>query len=659
MELVVLNPVAVLHPGVFDALDTPSEQPEIPIDERITETLTKIKVEKNRKYAYDLYITQRRRLGFSTENDSYFGLFLSKMKFKDEPLKLPDSVLYKPLWIKYYSQYPDPPMVLDRVTRASTYNTPAMHFVFLRIVSACDSAHDFTPEVFRDAYAELQKTKTKNFFKKNWYEHTKDFHLSMREAISGGTIRACVKTFGVEEGYKMLTWCITVIAWLLPERMGNKLFGNFTIDPNRETACVQCLNQFLSSNAVAKSVVSLITKIIGIQVTTVSSILGVSPDMEEIYTTMVPRGDLKNPVKITIDATTSGFNNTALLRSIISPGPDSLFSKMFIKKKFFGFVEDSLVNDFDPAQCGKVAKIAQTVGSYVKFTGDISFDVRFDIPHVDTGTKPTILNASIYKDGGGKVLCKCNTFYGEQIDATYNSEDVCVSICARNIILKYSEYTTWDDPNMYIEVYKIALGKHLGDFMISLKHIGDDGEKLAVSVDRIMANFTALGSKTMIMEGGTCADLFSTVSIFEGCIEKANRLQITKSKKRRTSWWPFSGTSEFGSSTTRIKYASKLELKNKLKSVGIKITKTIRGKRKYLSRKELENKAILFNKLQNTAKRMKIKIMYISRNGNGDRNRIYKYKTYKRLQKEIKKMKNKMKIKMKKNKPVVKRSSFG
>ena len=55
---------------------------------------------------------------------------------------------------------------------------------------------------------------------------------------------------------------------------------------------------------------------------------------------------------------------------------------------------------------------------------------------------------------------------------------------------------------------------------------------------------------------------------------------------------------------------------------------------------------------------MKIKIMY-------KKNGIYKYKTYKRLQKEIKKMKMKMKnkmknkMKMKKNKPVVKRSSFG
>jgi hypothetical protein len=100
---------------------------------------------------------------------------------------------------------------------------------------------------------------------------------------------------------------------------------------------------------------------------------------------------------------------------------------------------------------------------------------------------------------------------------------------------------------------------------------------------------------------------------------------------------------------------SHLKLKNKLKSVGIKITKNLRGKRKYLTRKELENKALLFNKLQNTAKKMKIKIMYKSRNG------LYKYKTYKRLQKEInsKKINSKYNISRKYKKPFVRNFNFG
>jgi hypothetical protein len=109
----------------------------------------------------------------------------------------------------------------------------------------------------------------------------------------------------------------------------------------------------------------------------------------------------------------------------------------------------------------------------------------------------------------------------------------------------------------------------------------------------------------------------------------------------------------------RLKLMSHLELKNKLKSVGIKITKNLRGKRKYLTRTELENKALLFNKLQNTAKRMKIKIMYKSRNG------MYKYKTYKRLQKEINLKKKKInrksnrKSNRKYKKPLVRNFNFG
>jgi len=100
----------------------------------------------------------------------------------------------------------------------------------------------------------------------------------------------------------------------------------------------------------------------------------------------------------------------------------------------------------------------------------------------------------------------------------------------------------------------------------------------------------------------------------------------------------------------RLKMMTLLELKNKLKSVGIKITKNVRGKRKYLTRKDLENKALLFNKLQNTAKRMKIKLMYKSRNG------MYKYKTYKRLQKEIN---SKKKKKNKSKNSVVRNFNFG
>ena len=152
-----------------------------------------------------------------------------------------------------------------------------------------------------------------------------------------------------------------------------------------------------------------------------------------------------------------------------------------------------------------------------------------------------------------------------------------------------------------------------------------------------------------------CADLsyfFNPLTILERPIsEKELPLRMTG-----LLFYIKASTSNFGkvnkryikqkNISKRLKFMSDSDIKNKLKSVGIKITKTLRGKRKYLSRKELENKAKLFNKIQNTAKSIKIKIMY-------KKNGMYKHKTYKRLQKEIKKIKNKT------NKQVVKRSNFG
>ena len=67
----------------------------------------------------------------------------------------------------------------------------------------------------------------------------------------------------------------------------------------------------------------------------------------------------------------------------------------------------------------------------------------------------------------------------------------------------------------------------------------------------------------------------------------------------------------------------------RLRSVGIRVTKDTKSGRKYLTRKELENKALKFKTLQLKAKKMGIKIMYNSKNGK-------KYKSEKRLLNETK-----------------------
>lgn len=96
----------------------------------------------------------------------------------------------------------------------------------------------------------------------------------------------------------------------------------------------------------------------------------------------------------------------------------------------------------------------------------------------------------------------------------------------------------------------------------------------------------------------------------------------------------------FGKKTkfNKIKHMPIEQLKSKLKSIGINVTKITRsGKRLPLTRKELERKANLFKNLQLRAKKMGIKIMYKSRT------RGYVYKSYNRLMNEIEKTKTKTK----------------
>ena len=96
----------------------------------------------------------------------------------------------------------------------------------------------------------------------------------------------------------------------------------------------------------------------------------------------------------------------------------------------------------------------------------------------------------------------------------------------------------------------------------------------------------------------------------------------------------------FGRKTNKLSSMSNEELKTKLKSVGINVTKlSSKGKRLNLTHKEMEKKANLFKNLQLRAKKIGIKLMYKSRT------RGYIYKTYTRLMNELNKMKTKTTMK--------------
>jgi hypothetical protein len=154
-----------------------------------------------------------------------------------------------------------------------------------------------------------------------------------------------------------------------------------------------------------------------------------------------------------------------------------------------------------------------------------------------------------------------------------------------------------------------------------------------VSADILSTKICALFSKASFVEKiGIKENLIKGMGVYMTEEEvdtqsAASQLLIMAGRKR--------GRSDFGKKTNKINRMSTQELKNKLKSVAIKVTKISRtGKRLPLTRIELEKKAQMFKNLQIRAKQKDIKIMYKSKN------RGYIYKTYDRLMKDISKKTN-------------------
>lgn len=104
------------------------------------------------------------------------------------------------------------------------------------------------------------------------------------------------------------------------------------------------------------------------------------------------------------------------------------------------------------------------------------------------------------------------------------------------------------------------------------------------------------------------------------------------------------GDARFGKKTkVSIRNTSTRVLKAKLKSVGVPVTKVVRGKRMKLTRKQLETRAEAFKRLQFRCQKKGINLTYVSKKGR-------KYKSAKRLLSDLKrqpKPKPKIKPKMK------------
>lgn len=181
-----------------------------------------------------------------------------------------------------------------------------------------------------------------------------------------------------------------------------------------------------------------------------------------------------------------------------------------------------------------------------------------------------------------------------------------------------------DDPSNHILMWFKTIGD-LGQICIYYKLTGGGAfqtPSFFITFDKICSRISSLFLPYTMFEDKSSVNVISPITFF---VKKGEVREITEAAGVLTGM----KRTRFGKSNNKIKDLSYDDLKNKLKTVGINVTKiNTRGKKVPLTKKEMQQKALMFKKLQLRAKRHNIKLMYKSKRG-------YVYKTYKRLTNEL------------------------
>ena len=231
----------------------------------------------------------------------------------------------------------------------------------------------------------------------------------------------------------------------------------------------------------------------------------------------------------------------------------------------------------------------------------------------------------------------------EKLNDVINSENSSVSSLTSNYDINN---TKW------IPEIGIDPGKELNDLVniMCYKTLGDLGQileynsltsnltryrNLFITFDTICSRISSLFNRYTIFESSDIVEQGVTMflpeyintailgvrGLGESRLDQAAGGLMNLNKRARTS--------EFGKKRISIRNTSTRVLKAKLKSVGIPVTKVVRGKRMKLTRKQLEMRAEAFKRLQIRCQKKGINLTYISKKGR-------KYKSAKRLLSDLK-----------------------
>ncbi len=524
---------------------------------------------------------------------------------------------------------------------------PLIFTIFISILLGCDKTHDFTKDRMRN---ELSK----KYGGKTLTDNTAELIKHLREATIDQVFEVCYAAVAASKipnlnPYMLLGHCLCVIN--LELRLGG--CQAYMTDETAKNYSSSMLSRFFFNDDLAKNIAFAISRLLGISLVDHQAIL---PDAtsSNIVNELTPIlfGEWTT-VTVKIDATSATVNHVedfVKIRNALTRAQQLLV------------LDSASAND--PAQTGTLGKIYTDFRRcyYQYYNQDINVFVRIGNTNINIltatlrpqnemfGLVDTTQHGLTIPD----IKLSVSMFLGRDM----SNHDIApktnsLSSVITKIVKKWNSYkgshilSVANAANFADMVTKYTMEKTLGDFLQIISYAATPKPKVFVTVDRITGIFAGILGSTVILDGGTTDRTAFRRLFVTSMYADSNQISVVQD-----ICLPLAGLrfGKINNISNRLKLMSNLELKNKLKLVGIKITKNVRGKRKYLTRKELESKALLFNKLQNTAKKMKIKLMYKSKNGK------YKYKTYKRLQKEI----NSKKMKKNKSKnSVVRNFNFG
>ena len=586
-------------------------------------------------------------------------------------------------------QLPENKVIIDLhkrfIQRNPLYRGEALNsdvfYGYLRILLACDAAHDFTgarssdlvnPESKSNSHVPESTIKKKSATPKTKTLSVMADHRNYIASLLTGDILRDSVLFNVVQlkGYEAFNILKRVIENIIinsPDGLQkNREIVQLLKDDISISNPGNYLSVFLSTDGVAKLTVGSILKALGIETViatdfyTEAKRFSCDSNYNTVtlietlhkYSTNKNINDKTDTIYMTIDQSSDKTNLIPFYSSMIEqtlPKPVGC-----PKNKSLISVYD-LTQKYDASNDDALQTALKGLGLIITRDNPIDFKINCGMN--------IVFNGNMKQGATGVVNLTISNYFNRPISGfewnnnkdyiTKQTNNSVSGITKQILANRKSGVSTADTVNTNLIASKTA-----GDFLQIMSFLKNADENqdgpgrnaLYLSFDISSAEIAGIFHPNVILENS-----FAPSKKYEGVTKGLkifideqtaieNRVQPEQillnisntSKRRRAADSLISMETGFGRKTNKLSSMSNEQLKTKLKSVGINVTKlTSKGKRLNLTHKEMEKKAKLFKNLQLRAKKIGIKLMYKSKR------RGYIYKSYIRLMNELERIKTK------------------